>query len=131
MLADLKRQRGVVKSALTCAQTFVSKFIIGEQPVSLLEFRQEELPQINKKFDDILNQIKLIAVKILKKLKVREINLKVFILQKDHRCKKLSMPTEHRILLFTMCHTVEAFQEIGLSWHQYHCHRSMVTYKNG
>jgi len=62
MLAELKRKRGVVKAALTRAQTFVSNFVIGEQPASLLEFRQEELPQLSRKFDDIQTQIELIAV---------------------------------------------------------------------
>jgi len=61
-LAELRRKRGVVKAALTRAQTFVSNFVIGEQAVSLLEFRQEELPQINRKFDDIQSQIELIAI---------------------------------------------------------------------
>ncbi|XP_016657693.1 uncharacterized protein LOC107882968 [Acyrthosiphon pisum] len=62
LLAELRRKRGVVKAALTRAQTFVSNFVIGEQAVSLLEFRQEELPQINRKFDEIQSQIELIAI---------------------------------------------------------------------
>lgn len=62
LLIELKRKRGVVKAALTRAHNFVSKFVIGEQPVSVLEFRQEELPQINRKFDDIQTQIELITL---------------------------------------------------------------------
>jgi len=61
MLAELKKKRGIVKAALTRAHNFVSKFVIGEQSASVLEFRQEELPQLNKKFDDIQTQIELIT----------------------------------------------------------------------
>lgn len=31
------------------------------EPISLLEFRQEELPLINKKFDDVQSEIELLA----------------------------------------------------------------------
>jgi len=61
VLVDLKRKRGVVKASLTRTRTFVSKFVPGEQAVSLLEFRQEELPQLNRKFDEIQSQIELIS----------------------------------------------------------------------
>jgi len=47
-LADLRRKRGVVKGALTRVRTFVNKFDPTLQAVSLLVFRQEELPQINR-----------------------------------------------------------------------------------
>lgn len=62
VLADMKRKRGVVKASLTRIKTFVSKFDPREQAVSLLEFRQEELPLINRKFDDIQSQIELLSV---------------------------------------------------------------------
>jgi hypothetical protein len=60
-LADLKRKRDVVKGALTRVRTFVNKFDPSLQAVSLLEFRQEELPQINRKFEDIQSQIELLV----------------------------------------------------------------------
>jgi len=59
-LADLKRKRGVIKASLTRVRTFVTKFDPTQQVISLLEFRQEELPQINQKFDDIQSQIELL-----------------------------------------------------------------------
>jgi len=62
VLSDLRRKRGVIKASLTRIQTFISKFNPREDPVTLLEFRQEELPQINRKFDDIQCQIELIDV---------------------------------------------------------------------
>jgi len=62
MLADMKRKRGVVKASLTRIKTFVNKFDPREQAISLLEFRQEELPQINRKFDDIQAEIELISI---------------------------------------------------------------------
>ena len=52
-LADLKRKRGTIKAALTRAHTFVNNFDPIDQAVSLLKFRQEELPQINRMFDEI------------------------------------------------------------------------------
>lgn len=62
MLTDLKRKRGVIKGSLTRIITFVNKFDPVEHAVSLLDFRQEELPQINRKFDAIQCEIELIAV---------------------------------------------------------------------
>lgn len=53
VLADLKRKRGVIKASLTRVRTFVSKFDRLEQAILLMEFRQEELPLINRKFYDI------------------------------------------------------------------------------
>ncbi|XP_050431415.1 uncharacterized protein LOC126839984 [Adelges cooleyi] len=60
LLTELKRKRGVVKASLTRVRTFISKFDPSEQALSLLEFRQEELPQINRKFDGIQCEIELI-----------------------------------------------------------------------
>jgi len=62
VLADMKRQRGVVKASLTHIKRFVRKFDPREQAVSLLEFRQEELPLINRKFDDIQSLIELLSI---------------------------------------------------------------------
>ncbi|XP_060836335.1 uncharacterized protein LOC132918997 [Rhopalosiphum padi] len=62
VLGDLRRKRGVIKASLTRIQTYISKFNPREDPVTLLEFRQEELPQINRKFDDVQCQIELIDV---------------------------------------------------------------------
>lgn len=56
VLTDLKRKRGVVKASLTRIRKFVNKFKVRENAITLLEFRQEELPQINR-FDDIQCQI--------------------------------------------------------------------------
>lgn len=60
VLGDLKRRRGVVKASLTRVQTFINKFNARDDPISLLEFRQEELPQINRKFDSVQCEIELI-----------------------------------------------------------------------
>ena len=60
-LTDLKRKRGVIKASLTRIRTFVTRFDPTQQAVSLLEFRQEELPQINRKFDDVQSQIELLV----------------------------------------------------------------------
>jgi len=61
-LAELKRKRGTIKASLTRVRTFVENFDPTEQAISLLEFRQEELPLINRKFDEIQCQIELIAI---------------------------------------------------------------------
>lgn len=61
-LKDLKKKRGIVKAALTRMKTFVESFDPAVEAISLLEFRQEELPRINQKFDDIQTQIELIMV---------------------------------------------------------------------
>lgn len=47
-LTHLKRKWAVVKASLIRVRTFVSKFNSTEHAVCLLEFRQEELPQINR-----------------------------------------------------------------------------------
>jgi len=52
-LGNLKKRRGVVKAALTRVQTFITKFNPRNDAIALLEFRQEELPQINRQFDEI------------------------------------------------------------------------------
>lgn len=46
----LRKKRGEVKASLTRLRKFVKEFDHNEQSISLLEFRQEELPNINKKF---------------------------------------------------------------------------------
>lgn len=62
LVSDLKRKRGVVKASLTRIRTFISKFNPREDAISLLEFRQEGLPTINQKFDEIQCQIELIDI---------------------------------------------------------------------
>lgn len=61
-IADLKRKRGVVKASLTQIAKFVDSYDPTEQSISLLDFRQEELPLINRKFDTIQSEIELLAV---------------------------------------------------------------------
>jgi len=58
-LIGLIKKRSVNKTALTRLRSFVVKFDPREQALSLLEFRQEELPAINRNFDDIQSQIEL------------------------------------------------------------------------
>jgi len=60
-LLGLRKRRGVIKEFLTRIKTFIRCFDTNEQPMSLLEFRQDELPQINKKFDDVQSQIELLS----------------------------------------------------------------------
>ncbi|KNE87828.1 hypothetical protein PSTG_18781, partial [Puccinia striiformis f. sp. tritici PST-78] len=62
VLTDLKRKRGVIKASLTRARNFINTFNPREQAITLVEFRQEELPQISRKFDEIQCQIELIDV---------------------------------------------------------------------
>ncbi|XP_027839404.2 uncharacterized protein LOC114121329 [Aphis gossypii] len=57
----LRKRRGVVKASLTRLRNFVKEFDHNEQSISLLEFRQEELPNINKKFDAVQCEIELIT----------------------------------------------------------------------
>jgi len=59
-IAELRKKRGVIK-ALTRMKTFVAKFDIDEDPITLLEFRREELPLINRKFDDTQTQLELLV----------------------------------------------------------------------
>lgn len=61
LLSELKRKRGVVKAALTRTLKFIGNFDPKVEALSLLEFRQEELPQINRKFDDIQVEIELLS----------------------------------------------------------------------
>jgi len=53
VLSELKRKQGVVKAALTRTLKFIGNFDAKVETLSLLEFRQEELPQINRKFYDV------------------------------------------------------------------------------
>jgi len=62
ILAGLKKKRGVIKGSLTRIRTFISNFDVTEQPVSLLVFRQEELPAINRKLDDVQAEIELLEI---------------------------------------------------------------------
>lgn len=57
VLNDLIRKRGVIKASLTRVRTFVNKFNPREDAITLLQFRQEELPNISKKFDEIQGEI--------------------------------------------------------------------------
>lgn len=50
-----------MKASLTRLRNFVKEFDHNEQSISLLEFRQEELPNINKKFDAVQCEIELIT----------------------------------------------------------------------
>ena len=61
VLGELRRKRGVVKASLTRARRFVENFDSDTQAISLLEFRQEELPQINKRFDEVQCEIELLS----------------------------------------------------------------------
>lgn len=60
-MLELRKKRGVVKASLTRMRTFVSKFDADNDPITLLEFRQEELPSINRKFDTIQTQLELLV----------------------------------------------------------------------
>lgn len=60
-LTALRKRRGVIKRSLTRMRKFVIEFEKKEQQISLLEFRQDELPQINKKYDDVQSQIELLS----------------------------------------------------------------------
>lgn len=57
-IMQFKRKRGVIKAVLT--RTFVNSFDPREHALSLLEFRQEELQTINRTFDDVQSQLKLL-----------------------------------------------------------------------
>lgn len=60
-LTALRKRRGVIKGSLTRMKKFVNDFETSDQQISLLEFRQDELPQINKKYDDVQSQIELLS----------------------------------------------------------------------
>lgn len=62
LISDLRRKRGVVKASLTRIRTFIQNFKPGVDAITLLAFRQEELPVLNRKFDDTQSQIELIDV---------------------------------------------------------------------
>lgn len=71
LLTNLKKSRGVVKASLTRIHTFLENFNLETQAPSLLEFRQEELPRINSRFEDIQSQIELITDELEKEEEVR------------------------------------------------------------
>jgi len=60
VLSELKRKRGVVKASLTQTLKFIRNFDAKVEAPPLLEFRQEELPQIDRKFDDVQVEIELL-----------------------------------------------------------------------
>ena len=60
VLGDLKRKRGVIKAALTRTRNFTNTFDPKTEAISLLVFRQEELPHINRKFDEVQVEIELL-----------------------------------------------------------------------
>lgn len=51
----------MIKSSLTCIRNFIVEFNLRDKPISLLEFLQVELSQINKTFDEVQSQIDLIS----------------------------------------------------------------------
>jgi len=57
----LRRKRGVIKASLTRLRNFTKEFDTAVQSIALLEFRQEELPQISKKFDVVQCEIEMIS----------------------------------------------------------------------
>ncbi|XP_016665027.1 uncharacterized protein LOC107885848 [Acyrthosiphon pisum] len=59
---ELRKKRGIIKASLTRMKNFVEGFDPTVDAISLLEFRQEELPRLNQKFDDIQTQLELIVV---------------------------------------------------------------------
>jgi len=59
---ELRKKRGIIKASLTRMKNFVEAFDPTVNAISLLEFRQEELPRLNQKFDDIQTQLELIVV---------------------------------------------------------------------
>lgn len=52
-LTEIRKKRGGVKASLTRILKFLEKFKPGIYAITLLDFRQEELPFINRKFDEI------------------------------------------------------------------------------
>lgn len=66
LMNDLKVRRRVIKSSLTRVKTFIDNFQIDNQALSELEFRQEQMPQIYKNYDEVQCQIELIAEDFIK-----------------------------------------------------------------
>jgi len=66
-LKELRKKRGIIKASLTRMKNFVNSFDSAIEDICLLEFRQEKLPRVNKKFDNIQTQIELIMVDDLDK----------------------------------------------------------------
>ncbi|XP_050064654.1 uncharacterized protein LOC114132631 [Aphis gossypii] len=64
---ELRKKRGIIKASLTRMKNFVEGFDPTVDAISLLEFRQEELPRLHQKFDDIQTQLELIVVDDLDK----------------------------------------------------------------
>lgn len=86
MLSQLNRRQEVVKSSLTRTVTLVNKFNPAVEEFSLLNFRQEELSQINHKFDEIQGEIELL-MKSRMMPKRKEKNLKQNITKYDPEYK--------------------------------------------
>lgn len=63
-LTALRRRRGVIKCSLTRIRNYIVVFNPKDMPISLLEFRQEELPRFNSKFDEVQSQIVLISEEV-------------------------------------------------------------------
>lgn len=61
-LQELIRKRSYIKGSLTRMKTFADNFNVKLQDVAELEFRQEEIPVILKKYDDIQSQIEQIDI---------------------------------------------------------------------
>ncbi|XP_060858122.1 uncharacterized protein LOC132935520 [Metopolophium dirhodum] len=59
---EVRKKRGIIKASLTRMKNFLEGFDLTTDAISLLEFRQEELPRLNQKFDDIQTQLELIVV---------------------------------------------------------------------
>lgn len=52
VLNYLIKKRRVVKTSLICTKNYVEGFDTTTEAISLLEFRQEELPRLNSKFNE-------------------------------------------------------------------------------
>lgn len=72
-LIVLKRQRGVIKASLTRLRNFTRDFDPVVKSIALLEFRQEELPQISKKFDAVQCEIEMISEEVDKEEQERDV----------------------------------------------------------
>jgi len=71
-LIVLRRKRGVIKVSLTRLRNFTKEFDPVVQSIALFEFRQEELPQISKKFDSVQCEIEMISEEPDKEKQERE-----------------------------------------------------------
>jgi len=59
---ELGKKRGIIKASITRMKNFVEEFDPTVDAISLLEFRQEELPRLNQRFYDIHTQLELIVI---------------------------------------------------------------------